>query len=113
MLPESSAQKEVKVQRVTISVTADDIMIGGEKIVSIREVEEEGMVVILPLRDRLETEKEYEIQMVRIGASLQFEGRLMLTIDKKVPFKVLYKVMATCGDVGYVKMDLAVFKKEV
>jgi biopolymer transport protein ExbD len=114
LLPESSAQKEVKAQRVTISVTADGITVGGQTVVTIKEIEEmEGVLIIPPLKDKLELEKENEIQMVRVGAALAFEGRLVLTIDKKVPFKVLYRVMATCGDVGYTKMDLAVFKKEV
>jgi biopolymer transport protein ExbD len=114
ILPESNAQKDVKSQKVLVAVTANNILVNGKIVISMQELEEgyEGIPFVPPLKDQLEEERETEFEMVRVGAALQFEGRLVLSIDKKVPFKVIYKVMATCGEVGYTKMDLAVFKLE-
>lgn len=112
ILPESSAQKDAKAPKVAISVSKNEISMDGKVIITIEDVNDYDALVIPPLQDQLEISKEEEKQMVRLGAALKFEGKVMLQIDKKVPFKIMYKVMATCGQVGYTKMDMAVIRQE-
>jgi biopolymer transport protein ExbD len=53
-----------------------------------------------------------EEEMVRLGALNKVEGKVILQIDKNIPFDIMYKVMYTCGKVGYQIMNFAVMQRE-
>jgi biopolymer transport protein ExbD len=50
--------------------------------------------------------------MVRVGALNQVQGMVTIQVDKNMDFDVLFKIMYTCGEVGYNNMNFAVMERE-
>ena len=50
--------------------------------------------------------------MVKMGALNQVMGKVIIQVDKNIEFDVLFKVMNTCGKVGYNNMNFAVMERE-
>jgi biopolymer transport protein ExbD len=42
----------------------------------------------------------------------KFSGKVTIQGDREIPYKLLVKVMATCGKADYPNMRLVVYKKE-
>ncbi|MDW7681679.1 MAG: biopolymer transporter ExbD, partial [bacterium] len=42
----------------------------------------------------------------------KFSGKVTIQADKEIPYKLLIRVMATCGQAEYPNMRLVVYKKE-
>jgi biopolymer transport protein ExbD len=74
--------------------------------------QEEDDPVILKLEEKLKACYAQEEEMVRLGAINKVEGNITIQIDKNVPFDVLFKIMNTCGKVGYNHMNFAVMERE-
>lgn len=107
-LPESVAENKPE-QTLVIMVTADQVLIRGEAVVSVAEVlEAEGSVV--PTLKTALLEESRHVQ----GLTTESEKRrreITIMGDRTIPFKILKKVMASCTSVGYEKISLAVIQK--
>ena len=64
------------------------------------------------LEKKLTATFKQEEEQVKLGAPSMTAGTATIQIDKNVSFDVLYKIMATCAKVGYLKMDFAVMQRE-
>ena len=53
-----------------------------------------------------------EENMVKIGALQRVKGEVVLQLDKNVEYDILYKLMATCGEVGFNNIKFAVMGRE-
>jgi biopolymer transport protein ExbD len=53
-----------------------------------------------------------EEEMVRLGAINQVQGKIVIQVDKNIDFDVLFKIMNTCGKVGYNNMNFAVMERD-
>lgn len=107
-LPESVAENKPE-QTLVIMVTADQVLLKGEAVMSVAEVlKTEGSVVPV-LKAALQEESSH----VR-GLTTESEKRrreITIMADRAIPFKILKKVMASCTSVGYEKISLAVMQK--
>lgn len=107
-LPESVAENKPE-QTLVIMVTADQVLIRGEAVVSVAEVLEAESSVVPTLRTAL-LEESRHVQ----GLTTESEKRrreITIMGDRAIPFKILKKVMASCTSVGYEKISLAVIQK--
>lgn len=107
-LPESVAENKPE-QTLVIMVTADQVLLKGEVVVSVAEVlESEGSVV--PALKTALLEEGSHIQGLKAESE---KKRREITImgDRAIPFKILKKVMASCTSAGYEKISLAVIQK--
>ncbi len=55
--------------------------------------------------------KVYQRKEVRLGALNAVQGRIVIQIDKNIDFDVLFKIMNTCGKVGFNYMNFAVMER--
>ena len=53
-----------------------------------------------------------EEEMVRLGALNAVQGKIVIQVDKNMDFDVLFKIMNTCGKVGYNIMNFAVMERD-
>lgn len=107
-LPESVAENKPE-QTLVIMVTADQVLIKGEAVVSVAEVLETEGIVVPALKTAL-LEESRHVQ----GLTTESEKRrreITIMGDRAIPFKILKKVMASCTSVGYEKISLAVIQK--
>jgi biopolymer transport protein ExbD len=108
-LPESMAL-EPPSQTVVVMVTPDAVLVQGEPVATVAEVDAQEELVIQPLRAALQAQTD---RILRASAQESIEDREITVLgDKSVPYRVLKKVLATCTAADYGKLSLAVVQKE-
>ncbi len=108
-LPESMAM-EPPSQTVVVMVTPEQILVQGEPVASVAEVDAQSSLLIEPLQVAL---KQQSDRLLRASAQAGIEDREITVLgDKAVPYRVLKKVLATCTAADYGKLSLAVVQKD-
>ncbi|HHL71046.1 MAG TPA: biopolymer transporter ExbD [Bacteroidetes bacterium] len=111
-LPDSTAEKPPASSPVVI-VTDRMILLDGEAVASIAEVERlQKTLTIRNLRNGLAEKKEISEALGRENEALGFKGIVTIQGDREIPFRILKKIMVTCGQAGYSNILLAVNQKE-
>ena len=108
-LPEASADQLPK-QTVIVMVNDKDILVQGRKVASVASVYDSGGIVIKPLK----TELDYQVRrsMTRQKSEKDKRSReITIMGDKKIPYRLLKRIMITCLSANYNKISLAVIKK--
>lgn len=111
-LPLSVSEKGLKMA-VTVAVSSNVITMEGYPVANVEDVTKMKDSLIIPgLADGLRKKKEQSEAWSAAGIEgSEFKGDVIITSDKEIPFDILMKIMATCGDVGYGNLSLAVQKK--
>jgi len=107
-LPESVIEEKPR-ETVVIFVGTDEVLVQGELVARIVDIEATGNVEIEPISVRLA-----ELRESVIGVSTRAiaeSQEVTVLADKSVPFNVLKKIMATCTGQGYTRVSLAVVQK--
>jgi biopolymer transport protein ExbD len=107
-LPESVIEEKPR-ETVVIFVGTDEVLVQGELVARIADIEATGNVEIEPISVRLA-----ELRESVIGVSTRAiaeSQEVTVLADKSVPFNVLKKIMATCTGQGYTRVSLAVVQK--
>jgi len=108
-LPDSTAEKP-PVATPIIIVTQDWLLLDDEQLISIKKLAYGKRLEIRPLRARLVQKRRLAEKLGTMDASLRFKGDITIQGDKEIPFRILKKIMYTCGQTGYNNIHLAVNK---
>jgi biopolymer transport protein ExbD len=111
VLPESIQTKKPE-RSLILAVNNEVITVEGKKVISVEEVLEMEDILIRPLQRELTKRAELTKAIAAKNPAVQFTGDIIIQGDKKIPFKLLEKVMYTCGQSEYTNMNLAVYTKE-
>ncbi len=116
VLPNSISKKKPQEVNLQVAVTHDMILVDNQPVTPTEDArkipQEEPDPTIAKLEEKLASCYRQEQEMVRMGALNQVAGKVVVQVDKNVEFDVLFKVMNTCGKVGYNKMNFAVMERE-
>jgi biopolymer transport protein ExbD len=116
VLPNSVSKKKPKEVSLQLAVTHDMVLVDNKPVVPTDEVEkippDEHDPEIPKLKETLSSFYAQEEEMVKLGALNKVEGKIVIQVDKNMSFDVLFKVMNTCGKVGYNNMNFAVMERE-
>ncbi|MEM1436886.1 MAG: biopolymer transporter ExbD [Pseudomonadota bacterium] len=104
-LPDSTSEQRPE-NRLTISVSADDLVVQGRAVAQVSELSPEQEQVI----DGLKTELEY--QASRKGAVPDGGFEITIMGDRALPYWLLKQIMLTCQSTDFAKISLAVNKVE-
>ncbi len=110
-LPDSTAEKP-PISTPIIMATQEWLLLDDEQIVTIDEIVNGKSLTIRPLQAKLAEKKAIAERLGQMDPSLGFKGNITIQGDKEIPFKILKKIMFTCGQVGYNNILLAVNKQE-
>ncbi len=110
-LPISTSTEQFQ-PRVTVQITADDIIVEGIKVAEVKNIPTGGELLIMPLYEELEKHARKSIFIAGINPSLELKKEVVVMGDRSIPFSILQKVMYTCGQVGYNSIELAVISVE-
>ena len=107
-LPKSSVEKVPEVA-LDLSISKEWVVINDKPVVQVSNLLSSDEIIIPELQQELliyanEAEKMQE----RYGQT--FSGSITIQGDKEIPYKVLVKVMATCGKSKYPNMKLFVYQ---
>ena len=108
-IPESVAEQKPR-ETVVIMITRDELLVQGQPIARIADIEKMDGTIIAPLKSALERPT---VAMPRRVLERDIANReLTIMGDKVVPYNVLKKVMATCTDANFGRISLAVLQKD-
>lgn len=115
-LPYTTSEERVKTA-INISISKKWILLDGNSITKTMEAIEEKQIDIPKLRAALarkaNTEKQIAETYKKAGIEgKEFDGTVLLQADKSIPFKIIKKVMYTCGNTEYNKILLTLVKDE-
>jgi biopolymer transport protein ExbD len=108
VLPESVVEAKPR-ETVVIFIGTENVVVQGQPVVTIADIENSKDNDIVPIMDRLAA-----LEQNVIGPNTQFvAGSQEVTIlaDKSIPFSVIKRVMSTCTSQGYGRISLAVISK--
>lgn len=106
-IPVSKTDISAKRPPVEIKVSQDEIAVGDKVVAQVKEEINRKEMVIQPLVEILKKEKEAAMKTAE-----DFKGELMIQGDKNMSYKLLTKVMYSCGQAGYAKQNFVVYKTE-
>jgi biopolymer transport protein ExbD len=109
-LPESAVEAKPREKTVVIMISHDVVLVQGEPVISTTDLINAKSDLIAPITEQL---RYLERSIIGDSAKAVVESKeATILADKKIPFSVLRKVMATCTNSGYGKISLAVIQKE-
>lgn len=107
-LPESIVETKPR-GTLAISVTSEAVMIQGKAVVRTADLYDDRIGIVREITARLEEIQSYTTSN-KTGGETEVREITLLS-DKKIPFKVLKKIMTSCTASGYGKISLAVIQK--
>ena len=107
-LPESIAEQKPR-QNVVVMITERDILVQGNVVARVSDIERNGDSHINALQLALESQDQRRVLPGTPDSSQAPEVTIMG--NKHIPYQLLKKVMATCTEAGYGKISLAVIQK--
>jgi biopolymer transport protein ExbD len=116
VLPNSIAITKSKEIYLQVSATTEMILVDNQPVVptdDVRRIPQSNPdPIVVKLEEKLVAAMNLEKKMVQSGALNKIQGNVIIQIDKNIEFDVLFKLMNTCGKVGYNNMNFAVMEKE-
>lgn len=116
VLPNSVSKKKPKEVNLQVAVTTEMILVDNQPVAPTEDARriplENPDPIIVKLEEKLASCYAQEQEMVKMGALNQVVGKVIVQVDKNIEFDVLFKVMNTCGKVGYNNMNFAVMERE-
>ena len=108
-LPKSSVEKVPEVA-LDLSISKEWVVVNDKPVVKISNLLSSDNLLIPELqKELLNYANQAEKMQERYGKL--FSGSISIQGDKTTPYKVLVKIMATCGKSKYPNMRLFVYKK--
>lgn len=107
-LPDSIVETKPR-ETVVIMVTMNHVLIQGVPIVNYIDVVNTKQDAVVEISDKLRSLKGNVIGVSTKAVAESNEVTILS--DKKVPFKVLKKIMSSCTFAGYEKISMAVIQK--
>jgi biopolymer transport protein ExbD len=112
VLPLSTSKESPKETHLMVALTTDWVMVDNIPVVRTSQVREDEGISIPAVKEKLDVAMLQEENMVKIGALSRVKGEVVIQADKNIEYDVLYKVMATCGEVGFNAIKFAVMGRE-
>jgi len=110
-LPLSSAQKRPKLTTV-IAVNQEYILAENQPIVTVNEVLGNDDLLIPALDKWLKSRREATEKIEQFSTKTKFTGEVTIQGDKRIRFRLLKKILYTCGQEGFNNFYLAVEQKQ-
>ena len=111
-LPTSSSKAKPE-NTLNIAISTKHIMVEGTPVALVSEELERPGNDIPGLARFLEDKRKQTEDIAEYDKSVEFTGKLTIQGDHMIPYWLLQKVLATCGDNGYSSFSLAVMKRDV
>lgn len=107
-LPNSVVESKAR-ETIVIFVSSEVILLQGEPVMATSEALSSKKEIIASLREELLKQKN---KLIGTSKKSTIDSKeVTLLADKKIPFKLLKRIMSTCTSAGYGKISLAVIQK--
>jgi biopolymer transport protein ExbD len=110
VLPESSAKKKPELA-VTLKVNGNEIVAEDKTVAEVPAVLASNDLIIPELYNWLQSRRAATEKISQYSTTTKFKGDVTIQADKRIRFRLLKKIMYTCGQQGYNNFSLAVRQK--
>ena len=91
----------------TVAISADQVVVTGQKVADVADLDRDAGYLNIPaLEERLRDEKK-RWEFIHQSDGAKFDGIVNIQADKAVPFRIVKRVMYSCGVAGYFNMNFA------
>jgi hypothetical protein len=91
-----------------IAVSANQIVVTGQKVADVADLDRDSGYLNIPaLEERLRDEKKRWDFIHQNDPSQKWDGMVNIQADTKVPFRLVKRVMYSCGVAGYFNLNFA------
>ena len=106
-LPEASHGQMIEVAPV-VAINAEEIAVTGQKVAMMADLERDSGYLNIPaLEERLRDEKKRWEFIHQQDPDRKWDGIVNIQADRKVPFRIVKRVMYSCGVAGYFNINFA------
>jgi biopolymer transport protein ExbD len=107
-LPDARHGQMIEVHPV-VAISAEHIVVTGQKVADVAEVEKNGELLIPALEERLRDEKKRWdfIHQNDPDREKNWKGEINIQADVKVPFRLVKRVMISAAQAGYATVNFA------
>ena len=106
-LPDAQHGQMIEIAPV-VAVSSDQVVVTGVKVADIRELDaDSGYLNIPALEERLRDEKKRWEFIHQQDPDKKWDGVVNIQADKGVPFRIVKRVMYSCGVAGYFNVNFA------
>ena len=106
-LPDARHGQVIEIAPV-VAVSAQQIVVTGVKVADIPDLDRDSGYLNIPaLEERLRDEKKRWEFIHKTDPNAKWDGVVNIQADKAVPFRIVKRVMYSCGVAGYFNVNFA------
>jgi biopolymer transport protein ExbD len=106
-LPEARHGQMIEIAPV-VAINASQIVVTGQKVAEIADLDRDSGYLNIPaLEERLRDEKKRWEFIHQRDPNTKWDGIVNIQADQKVPFRIVKRVMFSCGVAGYFNINFA------
>ncbi len=106
-LPNASHGQMIELAPV-VAVSANQIVVTGQKVSDVADLDRDSGYLNIPaLEERLRDEKKRWEFIHQSDPNTKWDGIVNIQADSKVPFRIVKRVMYSCGVAGYFNLNFA------
>ena len=111
-LPDAHHGQTIEIAPV-VAISASQVVISGQKVAQVSDVEKDPSQIIAPLVEKLRDEKKrYDfIHQNDRDREKNWKGEVNVQADVKIPFRILRRVMASAAEAGYGNVNFAAMEE--
>jgi biopolymer transport protein ExbD len=95
-------------QAPTVAISAEQVVVTGQKVADVADLEHDAGYLNIPaLEERLREDKKRWDFIHQSDPSRKWDGIVNIQADQKVPFRIVKRVMYSCGVAGYFNLNFA------
>ena len=91
-----------------VAISAQQVVVTGQKVAEIGDLDRDSGYLNIPaLEERLRDEKKRWDYLHQSDPTKKWDGIVNIQADKRVPFRIVKRVMYSCGVAGYFNLNFA------
>jgi len=111
VLPMSIRAKSPTEISMVIIGDIDNINVDGAQVITTAKARSQDSLIVQPVLELLTKKREEEKKAEMLGIIKEATGKVVVQLDKNIPYDIVTKIMATCGYAGYNNIKFAVSRR--
>ena len=95
-------------QAPTVAISAEQVVVTGQKVADVADLDRDAGYLNIPaLEERLREDRKRWDFIHQSDPGRKWDGIVNIQADQKVPFRIVKRVMYSCGVAGYFNLNFA------
>jgi biopolymer transport protein ExbD len=95
-------------QAATIAISAEQVVVAGQKVADVADLDRDAGYLNIPaLEEKLREDRKRWDFIHQSDPNRKWDGIVNIQADQKVPFRIVKRVMYSCGVAGYFNLNFA------